>query len=541
MSGIFKGLVEHYNSGNKDTKATSTPRQLMVGHVMRVLKHGDPLLVKFPISEGSIIVKMVGYENDKEDTSITHVAFPIDRTSYRLPFAGEEVLVIRYPSDVPGTYVFYYTNVITAEQYLGNNINPFLSGGPYKVSTLPKGTIARTSDISKLTLVDPKAEQARFETINDYTTETLHNIRVMPTLPKEGETILEGRMGGVIKLTHTNSKPGVWGINQITNIGVSENGSPMLLMKTSRRTNAVTEGFKYEDFDINADASNLYMLSNQNVPLVVESSTKMTTWGYTMNNGTVTAQDDLSTSLRSFFKDSYDPTFSPDVITAGTINYPTKRDNSAKGVNGASQGLAGREALAYDLILKYEGMAYEAGYDISNWRIGHGSNTITMANGKIVTFVDDKTKRPIALDAEGNLSFEDIGDTVTRDAFRYKGSESNLIWHSDMTEGAIERPLITIEDADRDLARRVVKDFMKDKVLVNIGEDVATFIGPGGVAALTSIAYNYGNCTEKGQAAAAIRAYKENNINILVDLIKALDPDSKRRQFEANVVLTGTM
>jgi len=532
MSGIFTGLVEHYNSGNKDTKATSTPRQLMVGHVMRALKHGDPLLQKYPISEGSIIVKLVGYENDKEDTSITHVAFPIDRTNYRLPFAGEEVLVIRYQSDIPGTFVFYYTAVITAEQYLGNNINPFLSGGPYKVSTLPKGTIARTSEIQKLTLVDPKIEQSRFENINDFTTETLHNTKVMPTLPKEGETILEGRMGGVIKLTHTNSKPGVWNENQITNIGVSEDGSPMLLLKASRRTNSVTEGFKYEDFDINADASNMYLLSNQNVPLIVESSNKMTTWGYTMNNGTVTAQDDLSTSLRSFFKDSYDPTFVPEVITSGIVV------QTGGGGNGAAQGLDAENALAYDLILKYEGMAAEAGWDISNWRIGHGSSTITLSNGIVTRLNDDKTQRPIAIDpTTGVLTYVPIGDTVTKDGQKFG---SGIIWHSNMTTGAQEYPLITVVDADRDLARRVKTEFVPD-VIEYIGRDVADFIGIGGVAALASIKYNYGNISKQGAGDAAKNAYVQNDINILVNHIKGLTAGPKRRAFEANVVLTKTM
>ena len=533
-SGVFTGLLEHFNAGNKNTSLKSSAKRILVAHVLNVIKSGNPIIKSYPQAAGAISIKIVGIENDKEENDVEHTAFPLDRSNFRLPFAGEQVLVTKYPSDVVDKFIFYYLDVVTAEQYLVNNINPFLAGGPASVSSLPNTSIAPTNDIFKLTGLNKEIVAKRFINRNDFDEKTLSSTAVLPVKPREGETILEGRMGGVIKLTHTNTKPGVWNpITQITNLGDSKNGDPFMVIKATKRPIPSVDGNlldSYGDDNINSDLSSVYLVSSQKVPLAVDSSNKMLTWAVATKAGeTVGAADENTAVLQSFFPgDVYDPTKVPDVITSN-INAGV-----GGGANGAALGLTGAAALAYDLILSHEGNINEAMWDISNWRIGHGSSTFTLANGTVVKLDNNKSKRPVAVDPNtGALSFEDIGDAVARDGQKMS---NGIIWKSTMTTGLTERPLITVADADRDLARRVRDEFVAD-VIKQCGNDLTTWLGNGGVAALTDIKYNYGNITKNGALNAAQNAYKSQDKNILANYIRSMSPVNDRRAKEADYVL----
>jgi hypothetical protein len=533
-SGVFTGLLEHFNAGNKNTSFRSSAKRILVAHVLNVIKSGHPIIKNYPQAVGAISIKIVGLENNKEENDVEHTAFPIDRSNFRLPFAGEQVLVTKYPSDAIGKFIFYYLDVVTAEQYLVNNINPFLAGGPASVSSLPRTSIAPSNDILKLVGLDKEVVAKRFINRNDFEESTLNSTAVLPVKPREGETILEGRMGGVIKLTHTNTKQGVWNpTTQITNLGDSKDGDPFLIIKATKRPVPTADGNLldfYGDDDINADLSSVYLVSSQKIPMEVDSSIKMLSWAIATKAGeTVGAADENSAVLQSFFPgEVYDPTKTPDVITSN-INM-----GSGGGMSGASLGLTGAAALAYDLILSHEGNINEAMWDISNWRIGHGSSTLTLVNGTVVKLDDNKSKRPVAVDPNtGALTFEDIGDTVVKDGQKHgKG----IIWKSTMTDGFVERPLITEADADRDLARRVRDEFVTD-VIKQCGNDLTTWLGNGGIAALADIKYNYGNITKNGALNAAQNAYKAQDKNILANYVRSMSPVNDRRAKEADYIL----
>ena len=127
---------------------------------------------------------------------------------------------------------------------------------------------------------------------------------------------------------------------------------------------------------------------------------------------------------------------------------------------------------AYDLILKYEGFNATAKWDKTNWRIGHGSSTVTLADGSVYRLSNNRSETP----------------TIT----------------------------ITKEDADRDLRRRVSDEFIP-KVKKSLGDDVMSAWEDGTLAALTSICYNYGSLPN-----TIIDAAKTKTTSILVAAVRAL-------------------
>ena len=146
---------------------------------------------------------------------------------------------------------------------------------------------------------------------------------------------------------------------------------------------------------------------------------------------------------------------------------------------------------AFAMILKYEGFNPTAKWDKNNWRIGHGSSTITYPNGKIIKLSNRKSQVP----------------------------------------GYI----ITLEDAGRDLRRRTADEFIP-KVKTSLGSDTMSAWSNGTIAALTSICYNYGSLPK-----SIVKAANTKNTSTLVAAVRALEThnagiNKKRRNKEADYI-----
>jgi GH24 family phage-related lysozyme (muramidase) len=138
----------------------------------------------------------------------------------------------------------------------------------------------------------------------------------------------------------------------------------------------------------------------------------------------------------------------------------------------------------YDLIRKKEGFREKPYWDVDAWRIGYGSDTITRPDGSVVRVAQ--------------------GMRVSR------------------------------EDAERDLARRVNREFIPS-IIDKVGDAWSNLPAPA-QAALTSITYNYG--TLPSNVANAVRS---GNPDKIVNAIEALRSHNKgvnagRRQYEADLV-----
>jgi hypothetical protein len=163
-------------------------------------------------------------------------------------------------------------------------------------------------------------------------------------------------------------------------------------------------------------------------------------------------------------------------------------DGSDTGTGNFSADLV---TQAYDLILKYEGFNPTAKWDKTNWRIGHGSSTITYPNGKVIKLSNNKSEVPAYT--------------------------------------------VTLEDAGRDLRRRTADEFIP-KVKRSLGGDTMSAWSNGTIAALTSICYNYGSLPD-----SIVNAAKTKNTSTLVAAVRALEThnagiNKKRRNKEADYI-----
>jgi len=143
-----------------------------------------------------------------------------------------------------------------------------------------------------------------------------------------------------------------------------------------------------------------------------------------------------------------------------------------------------RQDLTTDLIKQREGFISKPEYDVNAYRAGYGSDTVTRADGSV------ERVKP--------------GMSVSR------------------------------EDAERDLQRRIQTEFVP-KAAAKVGEENWSRLPENTRAALTSIAYNYGNIPNR-----IVPAVQSGNPEAIAKAIESLAGDNKgvnagRRMQEANI------
>lgn len=142
------------------------------------------------------------------------------------------------------------------------------------------------------------------------------------------------------------------------------------------------------------------------------------------------------------------------------------------------------------ILRREEGMVLTPMWDVNNWRIGHGSSTITKPDGTVVTLSNNKAVKP-------NIT-------------------------------------ITPEDAERDLKRRLNAEFIPSTKRI-LGP-IADKFNNGTLAALTSVCYNYGTIPN-----SVVQAARTGDIKQLAEAVAALGIKSPihkgRRNREASWIL----
>jgi GH24 family phage-related lysozyme (muramidase) len=147
----------------------------------------------------------------------------------------------------------------------------------------------------------------------------------------------------------------------------------------------------------------------------------------------------------------------------------------------------GLEKQAAALVSKFEGFISEPRWDVNNWRVGFGSSTITDKSGAVYKLSSNRSDKP------------------------------------DIT--------VTEEDALRDLTRRLHSEFIP-KVMKH-----ANGLNDGTIAALVSVAYNYGSLPNN-----VVSAMKTGNVKKIAQSVADLSShnggiNTTRRQKEASYIL----
>lgn len=371
MSSYFKGLTEFHRSKFTPNNNFPTGGEVFIGQVLNVLKSnttdGDTVVNEdLPLATGVIRFNKANVSKKPED-EIIDLAEPLDRGNYRLPVVGEQVLLVKQ-----GGRYFYFAVVSSAVNMLLNT-DPSLLLNEYE------------STSEKKIQVDPETQRKRFEGRSDFEEATLLKKAGLFSKIREGETILEGRLGGVIKFTHTITKEGVWNAEkQIANIGISADGDPMLILKANIRRKSYEDlGFvenALEDDDINEDLSSFYLTTSQKVPLRINCSQKLYTWNLNVTRGNTETSQDATARLGELFPDAYDPS---DVVSVNVIGVGTAP--SAGGSADFSSTIGGTwQQTAANFISKKEGFTAVGTWDVNHYRAGYGSDKV-YKNGVLTT------------------------------------------------------------------------------------------------------------------------------------------------------------
>ncbi len=318
MSSLNKGLSEYVNPSSQVPSPLKKSHETFLGHVLEVVTDSDSDLYDGVESIGLIRINLIPTNYDKPESNAKVYAYPMDRGNYVLPLAGQQVWgSIGLAPDA--TQRYYYGGVISTEQTAAAVVVPFLGASP---SALKQDGYPTTEIAAK-----------RFDERNGYQRESLIT-KTSQEKFREGDKIIEGQFGGVIKFTHTISKPGVWNTSaQITNINnpsqlPSRDGDPMLIIKAGLRS----PDYIFEDDDINVDECNVYLTTSQNVPLKLNCSSRLLSYTYVpaVAPGLTSMIDEESTSLAKLFGGGFDPNAKISVRIEGSIEY-----------NGSGAGLVG--------------------------------------------------------------------------------------------------------------------------------------------------------------------------------------------------------
>ncbi|MBB4235039.1 phage tail length tape measure family protein [Rhizobium esperanzae] len=170
-------------------------------------------------------------------------------------------------------------------------------------------------------------------------------------------------------------------------------------------------------------------------------------------------------------------------VYSGDGRFQNSEEAHNSDINDAQLDEVGKSAAA-KLIRSFEGFITNAKWDTNAFRVGFGSDTATRANGSV--------------------------EKVTKDT------------------------VVTLDDAQRDLSRRIVE--FQDGIQKAIGIDTWKSLSEAQQAALTSIAYNYGSLPD-----AVVKAIQDGGgPEKVAKAIAALSSNPGRRKQEAESYLSGT-
>lgn len=170
-------------------------------------------------------------------------------------------------------------------------------------------------------------------------------------------------------------------------------------------------------------------------------------------------------------------------VATGLNPLSTQLDTIASKIGILSRGLQGSTDDAASLIRKFEDFRSDAYWDVNAYRTGYGSDTKTNPDGSV--------------------------EKVTKDT------------------------TVTREDAERDLARRIVE--FQQKAAEAIGPAWAS-LSERAKASITSVTYNYGSTP-----GSVVRGAQSGNEGQLAEAIRSLSANPGRRSQEANNITSGTL
>ena len=266
--GIFKGLSGIFGGGSAAPSMPFIPQQkLIIGHVLEVCTDSRSRLYKGSDTNlGNISFREVYSAPIQEvgkEKGIT--AKPLDRSNFKVPLPGEQVLVYQLYSDTmtPSNVnapAYYYTSPASVTANVTANTSPFIGIDPWMLNPFN----FRQLTYDQMT----KRFDKKIKNLTAFKGIDSKPIIHKQLRPGEGDFILQGRFGNGIKFAGTPTAPYAkdfpWSTKK-----KGKPGDPITIMRLSSEVLNPKQAAKQlcDVEDINEDAASVYMTSTQEVPI----------------------------------------------------------------------------------------------------------------------------------------------------------------------------------------------------------------------------------------------------------------------------------
>ena len=192
-------------------------------------------------------------------------AYPLDRSSLKIPLPGEQVVIYKAFSDslaskggnVP---VYYYGSTINNTANITTNSSPFIGISPWLLNPL---NFSGWTTEQMARRFDKKIDNIKmFKKLNS--DPVIHK----QVTPFEGDFILQGRWGNSIRLGATpedrNADLMPWAEKKM-----GKPGDPIIIMRVTNETVTLKDATKkmFDTEDINIDGASIYITSGQEIPI----------------------------------------------------------------------------------------------------------------------------------------------------------------------------------------------------------------------------------------------------------------------------------
>lgn len=371
MGSLNTSLGEMLGLSSPPTTRNTISNQLVYGHVLDTIFGEDSIWYDGVDSIGAVRVRLLPINYNKYEDTQRILAYPIDRSHYRLPLPGETVVV--FPSFGPavqGTYQsrYYYWKILTVDQNLTYSGLPFAGTDPYHLKPGPKILV---SDADKKTFA--KRFDDKLGVDKDLLTD-----KSSLQKPRLGERTIESRFGSMIKFSSTPSNQAIWDEEtQVNNALASSEGDPLMIINVDRKVVGSTLTLKDLSVDRSkGDDTNIFLTTTQNVPIGLGCSTRMFSWDVDLRAGLVDSHAGILANLSTEFGGGFDPNGALKLTLQGDIQFTEA--NFLQGGNQYSSpdtsGFIGTSQAAKNGAPHYnDGTMYQRAWALNGFKYGLGS------------------------------------------------------------------------------------------------------------------------------------------------------------------------